>query len=226
MVSDFARERLRPLAPGILLAFASIAFGFGLGIAFGAAEDDLKDHLQAGAQAVLESVYAGDESKAGSVVGKSWTYFKRAHLHANGLGTIALVGEPAARTARTSGRSRAAFVVRSWSRGALLRRLLAACGPDGAGAREHLCGQGIAGLARDSELRGLCGGPRGYADLFDLGDLPAAPRLSARGGDRRAPTISRVSTRAIRPSSTWSHAPARCETTRPTPNWMPSAALR
>jgi hypothetical protein len=91
MVNDFARERLRPLAPGIVLAFASIAFGFGLGIAFGAAEDDLKDHLHASAQAVLESVYAGDESQAQSVVGKSWSYFKRAHLHANALGTTALV---------------------------------------------------------------------------------------------------------------------------------------
>ena len=90
MVSDFARERLRPLAPGILLGFASIAFGFGLGIAFGAAEDDLKDHLHESAQAVLESVYAGDESQARPVVGKSWTYFKRAHLHANALGTTAL----------------------------------------------------------------------------------------------------------------------------------------
>jgi hypothetical protein len=90
MVSDFARERLRPLAPGILLAFASIAFGFGLGAAFGAAEDDLKDHLHESARAVLESVYAGDESQAEPVVKKSWTYFKRAHLHANGLGAIAL----------------------------------------------------------------------------------------------------------------------------------------
>jgi hypothetical protein len=89
-LSDFARERLRPLAPGILLAFASIAFGFGLGVAFGAAEDDLKDHLHTSAQTVLESVYAGDESQARSVVAKSWTYFKRAHLHANGLGTTAL----------------------------------------------------------------------------------------------------------------------------------------
>ena len=91
MVSDFARERLRPLEPGILLAFAAIAFGFGLGIAFGAAEDDLKEHLREDARAVLESVYAGDESKAQSVVSKSWSYFKRAHLHANGLGTTALV---------------------------------------------------------------------------------------------------------------------------------------
>ena len=91
MVIDFARERLRPLAPGILLAFASIAFGFGLGIAFGAAEHDLKDHLHANAQAVLESADAGDESQGRSVVGKSWTYFKRAHLHANSLGTTALV---------------------------------------------------------------------------------------------------------------------------------------
>jgi hypothetical protein len=91
MVSDFARERLRPLAPGILLAFASIALGFGLGVAFGAAEDDIKDHLHESAQAVLESVYAGDESQAKPVVKKSWTYFKRAHLHANALGTTALV---------------------------------------------------------------------------------------------------------------------------------------
>ena len=90
MVNDFARERLRALAPGILLAFASIALGFGLGIAFGAAEDDLKDHLHASAQAVLESAYEGDESKAAAVVSKSWTYFKRAHLHANALGTTAL----------------------------------------------------------------------------------------------------------------------------------------
>jgi hypothetical protein len=78
------------LAPGVLLAFASIAFGFGLGAAFGAAEDDLKDHLHASAQAVLESVYAGDEAQAKPVVKKSWTYFKRAHLHANALGTTAL----------------------------------------------------------------------------------------------------------------------------------------
>jgi hypothetical protein len=90
MGNDFARERLHALAPGILLAFASIAFGFGLGIAFGAAEDDLKDHLHASAEAVLESAYAGDESKARAVVSKSWTYFKRAHLHANALGTTAL----------------------------------------------------------------------------------------------------------------------------------------
>ncbi len=90
MVNDFARERLRQLASGIGLALASIAFGFGLGVAFGAVEDDLKEHLHASAQAVLESVYAGDEAQARSVVGKSWTYFKRAHLHANGLGTAAL----------------------------------------------------------------------------------------------------------------------------------------
>ncbi len=90
MVSDFAQERLRPLAPGIGLALASIAFGFGLGVAVGAVEDDLKDHLHASAQAVLESVYAGDEAQAKPVVKKSWTYFKRAHLHANGLGTAAL----------------------------------------------------------------------------------------------------------------------------------------
>jgi hypothetical protein len=114
MVSDFARERLRPLAPGILLALASIAFGFGLGAAFGAAEDDLKDHLQAGAQAVMESVYAGDESQARPVVAKSWTYFKRAHLHANGLGTIALAVRLAGLTAPALGSTSAAKESLAW----------------------------------------------------------------------------------------------------------------
>ena len=32
----------------------------------------------------------GDEAKAKKVSDKAWVYFKRAHLHANGLGTSAL----------------------------------------------------------------------------------------------------------------------------------------
>lgn len=89
-MNDFARERLRPMAPGVLLALLAIAFGFGLGGAFGAAEDLLKGQLAASADAVLDSVYAGDADAAKAVTGKSWTYFKRAHLHANALGTAAL----------------------------------------------------------------------------------------------------------------------------------------
>lgn len=109
-MDDFARDRLRPLAPGILFALAAIAFGFTLGAAFGAAEDLLKGHLEDSARAVLEDAYNGDADAAAAVVGKSWTYFKRAHLHANALGTSALAASlllallgPPSRLARISG---------------------------------------------------------------------------------------------------------------------------
>jgi hypothetical protein len=88
----------------------AIAFGFGLGAAFGAAEDVLKAHLTDEANAVLQSAYDGDAAAAAKVTAKSWTYFKRAHLHANALGTaalaasllLALLGEPG-RLERASG---------------------------------------------------------------------------------------------------------------------------
>jgi len=89
-VDDFATERLRPLALGLLLALLAVAFGFGMGGAFGAAEDSLKGGLAASGEAVLESVYGGDEAAMKKVVSKSWTYYKRAHLHANALGTTAI----------------------------------------------------------------------------------------------------------------------------------------
>ena len=89
-MNDLASKRLRPLAPGILLALLAVAFGFGMGAAFGAKEDALKGGLKARGEAVLESVYAGDAAAMSKVVGKSWSYYKRAHLHANALGTTAL----------------------------------------------------------------------------------------------------------------------------------------
>jgi hypothetical protein len=109
-MDDFARERLRPLAPGILLALAAIMFGFTLGGAFGVAEGLMKGYLEDSAQAVLEDAYDGDTDAAAAVARKSWTYFKRAHLHANALGTaalgasllLALLGPPS-RLARASG---------------------------------------------------------------------------------------------------------------------------
>ena len=39
---------------------------------------------------MFESAYGGDQGKLDKVRSKSWTYFKRAHLHANGLGTASL----------------------------------------------------------------------------------------------------------------------------------------
>ena len=39
---------------------------------------------------MFETAYGGEQAKMNKVTSKSWAYFKRAHLHANGLGTAAL----------------------------------------------------------------------------------------------------------------------------------------
>ena len=83
-------KNLLPVKYGILLTLLTLVFGFGLGGAFGAFEDNIKGHLKVKAERVLASVYHGDEAKMKKVTGKSWVYFKRAHLHANGLGAISL----------------------------------------------------------------------------------------------------------------------------------------
>ncbi|MHC4974556.1 MAG: hypothetical protein ACYTG3_19755 [Planctomycetota bacterium] len=83
-------ENLAPMRAGLLLALLAVLYGFGLGAAFGAAEDSIKQGLRDDAAAVLADEYGGDEAKAKKVTDKSWTYFKRAHLHANGLGTAGL----------------------------------------------------------------------------------------------------------------------------------------
>ncbi len=83
-------DRLRPVRVGILFALLSIGFGFGLGGAFGAFEDQIKGHLAVEGRAVLDSAYAGDEAAMNKVTAKSWIYFKRAHLHGGAIGTAAL----------------------------------------------------------------------------------------------------------------------------------------
>jgi hypothetical protein len=83
-------SRLAEVRIGILFALLAAVYGFGLGAVFGAAEDSIKGHLAAEGQLALETKYGGDEDAMKKVVGKSWTYFKRAHLHANGLSASAL----------------------------------------------------------------------------------------------------------------------------------------
>jgi hypothetical protein len=83
-------DRLRASRWGVLLALATILLGFGIGGVFGAFEDSLKGGLSASAEAVRDTVYAGDEAKMKSVVDKSWAYYKRAHLHAGAIGAVAL----------------------------------------------------------------------------------------------------------------------------------------
>lgn len=88
--AQFILSRLHPALPGLLFALLTLLFGFGLGIVFGANEDAIKSRLAASATEVRETVYQGDEAQMATVLGKSWTYMKRAHLHAGSLGGIAV----------------------------------------------------------------------------------------------------------------------------------------
>jgi len=91
---------------GIVLALLTLLYGFGLGGAFGAFEDNIKGSLAASAEEVKSTVYQGDEAAMKKITDKSWTYMKRAHLHANGLGTAALAIIFVLAGTRASGRVR------------------------------------------------------------------------------------------------------------------------
>ncbi|HEV7733918.1 MAG TPA: hypothetical protein VGR62_17240 [Candidatus Binatia bacterium] len=90
MTSNDMAVRLRAVRGGLVLSLLTILVGFTLGGFFGAAEDWLKDGLRASAEAVRDTAYGGDASKLQTVVDKSWTYYKRAHMHGGAIGTAAL----------------------------------------------------------------------------------------------------------------------------------------
>ncbi len=83
-------QNLKSVRIGLLLALLSILYGYLFGIAFGAWEDGMKAGLKASGQAVLETVYEGSEAALKSVLDKSWSYYKRSHLHASALGASAV----------------------------------------------------------------------------------------------------------------------------------------
>ncbi len=81
---------LKPVRIGLLLALLAILYGYLFGIAFGAWEDGMKADLMASGQAVLATVYEGDEAALRSVFGQAWGEYKRSHLHAGALGASAV----------------------------------------------------------------------------------------------------------------------------------------
>lgn len=81
---------VRHLWIGTVLSLLTLLYGFGLGAAFGIAEDGIKGSLKTSAQ-VNEAVYNGDKAGMSKVTDKAWAYFKRAHLHAAGMGAASLV---------------------------------------------------------------------------------------------------------------------------------------
>lgn len=75
---------------GLIFALLTIFYGFLLGGVFGAFEAQIKGHLNQSANEVYLEVYKSNTENLAKVVSKSWDYFKRSHLHANGIGTTAL----------------------------------------------------------------------------------------------------------------------------------------
>lgn len=73
----------------ILLGLTACLWGFGMGGAFGAAEDPIKEALRARAEAVLDARYEGDAAKAAAVADKSFRYLIRSHLHGGAIGAVA-----------------------------------------------------------------------------------------------------------------------------------------
>lgn len=90
-MQKFFAENLLPVKYGLLFALITLVYGFGLGGTFGVFEENIKEHLKNDARQVLDTTYNGDEAKIKVITDKSWVYFKRAHLHANGLGTASVI---------------------------------------------------------------------------------------------------------------------------------------
>jgi len=84
---------------GAILSLLTILFGFGVGVAFGLYEDDMKKNLKDKALMTVEAdkskplekqIYKGDMAKVDKISNKSFKYLIRAHLHSSGLGAIAM----------------------------------------------------------------------------------------------------------------------------------------
>lgn len=84
------KQDLVPMKFGALLSLFTLLLGFGLGALFGLAEESVKAKLLETAKQTLAASATDLEQEAKSLTGRAWTYMKRAHLHANGLGTSAL----------------------------------------------------------------------------------------------------------------------------------------
>lgn len=75
---------------GILVAMVAILFGGSMGLSFGCCEDDVKGFLKTQGDSVFQEKYGGVQEKKDKVVKKAWVYMKRAHLHSQTMGVIAI----------------------------------------------------------------------------------------------------------------------------------------
>lgn len=75
---------------GILISMVAILFGGSMGLSFGCCEEDVKRFLNEQAESVSQEKYDGVQEKKDKVVKKAWVYMKRAHLHSQTMGVIAI----------------------------------------------------------------------------------------------------------------------------------------
>lgn len=81
----------RMFRTGVLLCLLTLLFGVGLGGVFGVAEDNLKALISNRYDTGLSNgVFEAPADGGAALRDKSWTYIKRAHLHANGMGAAGL----------------------------------------------------------------------------------------------------------------------------------------
>lgn len=80
---------LRSALLGLALALLTILYGQGMGIFFGVNEDAIQNQLKTSAAEVRLTAYKGDDAAIKVVLGNSWNFIRRAHLHAGGMGTTA-----------------------------------------------------------------------------------------------------------------------------------------
>lgn len=91
-------SQLHPVRYGLAFGFVAILYGWSLGVFFGVGEDRLRERFIAEAEANrhLYLQNAGSEAAATSAIKRmdetAWRYFLRAHLHAGGIGSIAVGG--------------------------------------------------------------------------------------------------------------------------------------
>ena len=75
---------------GIFISMVGILFGGFMGLSFGCCEEDIKRFLNEEAESVSQEKYGGIQAKKDKVVKKAWVYMKRAHLHSQTMGVIAI----------------------------------------------------------------------------------------------------------------------------------------
>ena len=98
MMANELRSHLQPVRFGLLLGLLTVLYGWSLGVVFGVGEDGIREGFLADAEAsrTLYLQKAATEDAATALIKEmdetAWRYFLRAHLHAGGIGSIAIGG--------------------------------------------------------------------------------------------------------------------------------------